>query len=200
MKKITAILLSAMLVAIAAQATTLLVPSQYHTIQSGIDDAVEGDTVLVADGTYTGTGNKNIDFLGKAIVVISENGTETCNIDCESDGRGFHFHSGENSNSVLSGFNVTNGYADNGGCICCENSSPLILNCVFIRNFAGGGGGVYSNNGSPIFENCIITENSADYLGGGVYLHGYDNHTTFFQCIIIGNSTPGYSYGGGGIE
>jgi len=32
------------------------------------------DTVLVADGTYIGEGNKNLDFGGKAITVTSENG------------------------------------------------------------------------------------------------------------------------------
>ena len=57
----------------------------------GIDAAVAGDTVLVADGTYTGEGNRDIDFKGKAITVKSENGATNCIVDREGVGRGFHF-------------------------------------------------------------------------------------------------------------
>ncbi len=39
--------------------------------------------MLVADGIYTGEGNRDIDFLGKAITVRSENGPESCIIDCQ---------------------------------------------------------------------------------------------------------------------
>ncbi len=122
------------------------VPSNYPTIQAAIDDCNDGDTVLVAPGTYTGDGNRDIDFKGKAITVKSENGPETCIIDCNGTPdeyhRGFVFYYGEDANSVLQGFTVTNGYIKgNGGAILCQMSSPSILRCIISENTARSGGG-----------------------------------------------------------
>ena len=81
-------------------------------IQAAIDAATHGDTVLVADGTYYGVGNKNLDFKGKAIKLRSENGPGSCVIDCEKSGRGFYFHSNEKEDSVVAGITVTNGFLE----------------------------------------------------------------------------------------
>ena len=186
---------------------TINVPGDQPTIQAGIDAASNGDTVLVADGTYKGTGNKDLDFKGKAITVQSENGANNCIIDCENSGRGFYFHSGEGSNSVVSGFTVTNGgpsYEGSGngagGGIYCSSSSPTIANCIINGNVAasynfkpGSGGGIYCSSSSPTITNCTISNNSASIgkltssgAGGGICCSF--SSPTIMNCTISNNT------------
>jgi polygalacturonase len=60
-------------------ATTIHVPADQPTIQSGINAASNGDTVLVAPGTY----KENINFSGKAITLKSSGGARVTIIDGE---------------------------------------------------------------------------------------------------------------------
>ena len=83
------------------------VPADYLTIVDGIAAAVDGDTVLIAAGTYTGEGNRDLNFQGKAITVMSIGLPEDCVIDCEAAARGFIFNSGETSASKLAGLTIT---------------------------------------------------------------------------------------------
>jgi len=116
----------------------------FDAIQEGIDAAVDADTVLVLDGTYTGEGNKNLDFGGRAITVRSENGPENCVIDCEGTGRGFDLHADEGADARVTGFTIRSGSAGYGGAICCVGSSPTVSDCAIIGNTAYSGGGGYS--------------------------------------------------------
>ena len=142
----------------------------FDAIQEGINVAISGDTILVLVGTYTGMGNRDIDYGGKAIIVRSENGPDTCIIDCEGDGRGFYFHSWETAASVVGGFTITNGYTSGfGGGIRCESSHPTITNCTVAYNGAYDGGGIYCQcNSSPTITGCTIKENTAANNGGGI--------------------------------
>lgn len=165
----------------SAGATVVHVPGDYESIQEGVDAAVDGDTVLVADGTYSGVGNYNIDFGGRAIVVMSENGPAFTIIDCGGGGRldpqrGFHFHSGEGSFSVVWGFTIRNGYAYGswpqscGGGIYCEGSSPTIIGNVITENVAvSAGGGIGCRDSAPVIVDNTIVGNSTSWDGGGVY-------------------------------
>jgi len=180
------------------------VPVDQPTIQDALDAAFEGDTVLVADGTYNGEGNKNLDFQGKAITIQSESGPEKCIIDCEGDGRGFYFHSGEGENSKISGFSIINGnVSEYGGGIyffsissATPAESPTITDCIISNNTAGDyGGGICCWSSSPTITNCIIRDNTADSGGGIMTL--FSSAPTITDCTIENNES---NHNGGGIN
>ena len=198
-----------------ATSAPLNVPSvQYPTIQSGVDAAHDGDTVLVADGTYTGDGNRDIDFHGKSLTVTSQNGPVKTIIDCggykTTDGsgnhRGFYIHSGELS-ATISGFTIENGYEDGGGGIFIGSygtNTTTIDNCHITKNNSQqDGGGIYciSNYDTPRINltNCTITGNSAQNgQGGGIiilYFDGGTGTTVLTGCTITGNT----ALDGGGV-
>jgi hypothetical protein len=162
----------------------------FDAIQEGIDAASGGDTVLVLDGTYTGLGNKNLDFHAKAIAVRSENGPQECIVDCQDSGRAFYFVTEERSTSVVDGFTVIRGYAPDGGAVYCANSSPEISNCTMSANtaftYSGSphGGAVYCVNSSPTISNCSMTDNMA--LSWPYYL-------SYGGAVYCANSSPAIS-------
>jgi hypothetical protein len=94
-------------IVVRAGATERHVPAKYSTIQAAITAAQPGDEVVIADGVYTGTSNKSLDFAGRAITVRSASGDPAaCIIDCQGSWRGFYFHTGETSASVVQGLTI----------------------------------------------------------------------------------------------
>jgi hypothetical protein len=175
--------------------------AEYHAIQDALDAAVDGDVIWVADGTYTGERNHNLNFGGKAVTLASEPGEpDDCRIDCEGLGRGFLFASGETSSAVVDGFCIVNGSADHGGGIMVDGASPTIRNCD-IEGCASGyaGGGIYCSGGSPRFEGCDITGNHSGGMEGGGASMEYGSAAEFSNCTFFGNWTQSLNYGGGGL-
>jgi hypothetical protein len=183
---------------------------QVINIQAGIDSCGSGDTVLVAPGLFRGDGNRDLDFKGKAILVISELRydpmiVDSTMIDCESTTealhRGFWFHSGETNASVLEGLVVMNGgdywSAFAGGGILCDSTSCPTLRYNAIRNCKGShGGGMYcSHSSSPVIVHNDISSSSAHAAGCGIYCVG--SSPLIAHNRIHNNYASMGTYGGG---
>jgi hypothetical protein len=185
-----------------ASGTTLYVGlgEMYTEIQPAIDAAYDGDTIIVRDGTYTGAGNKNLDFGGKSITLKSENGPQYCIIDCEQSGRGFYIKGG---GPVVDGFTIKNGNVTGfpggepynyGGGILCWGASPTIKNCSIINNRSSRGGGITCYHASPLITHCTISGNQSDVHGGAIFV--YQGSPPIINCMITENSAGDYQLGG----
>ena len=172
------------------------VPDDYGNIKAAVAAAQSGDTIIVRDGIYTGSQNRNIFLSGKAITLKSQNGPENCILDGELMDLFFYFNSGESNSTVLQGFTMRNGMCGScgGGAIVIINTSPVITGCVFESNYSNrGGGAVYvTYGGRPVFTDCQFFNNQAiNGTNGGAMLLTPVETTSIISvtnCLFKGNS------------
>ncbi|MEA2095454.1 MAG: right-handed parallel beta-helix repeat-containing protein [Candidatus Cloacimonadota bacterium] len=194
-------------------ATIINVPADQPTIQDGINEATNLDTVLVQPGIYL----ENVHISEKTLTIsslfLTTQDTSYISqtiIDGNHEGQVFSYYGMIDSTSVLCGFTITNGYSYNGGGINSFGSSTQFRNLIITENVANFyGGGMYLEWGSPLIENCIIKNNSAGFDGGALYLWKHSNavlnnvqifdntsdqngggiYSTEYCDVIINNST-----------
>jgi parallel beta-helix repeat protein len=202
-----------LLVAASASATTWRVPSEFPTIQAGINAASSTDTVLVAPGTYSGPGNWDITFAGKDIVLLSEAGPAATILDALSGTAGNHrvFYLGFSgaTTSRIDGFTITGGRQCASGAvgagIVSGGGAPTIANCVIRGNWTGcsdpsksaslgcgmGGGLFIGSAPEPIrIVDCVIEENGGNCVAGAIWIEGSPD-VTFERCVIVRNRELG---------
>jgi predicted outer membrane repeat protein len=178
-------------------ATELLVPSQYPTIQAAMNAALDGDTVIVAKGTYFENvvfGDTNLTLASTdpndpnvvANTVIDANGSGTVVVFPETEDANYTF--------VLAGFTITGGDNTRGGGAHCHNGSITISNCIMVGNRAMNGAGVYSDVADLTCVDCTFKQNAAQSgNGGGIYIAQAE--LMVIGCTFIQNSAA--SEGGG---
>jgi len=173
----------------------------YDSIQEGIDNSVNGDTVLVYPGTYYA----NINYNGRNITVASlyistqaDSFIRQTIIDGNQKGTVVSIVSGEDETALLCGFTIQNGIGfmdlgfQRGGGIVIKDSNPTIKKCIVKNNKAQYGGGLYfCNSTNATLSGITVTDNHATRFGGGINLSG--SSSVNFDTDILSNVYLNYS-------
>ncbi len=167
---------------------------QWPTIQAGVDAVVDGGTVWLADGIFTGAGNREILFGEKSVTLSSVSGDPSnCIIDCEplaDAGRIPSKPSGRISKSGGAGkphpFIPENRDDIDFGAMCFEGEwhDDTIVQGITIANTIDTA--VEMQNASPSFIDCIFLNNVGKPNGGAVYA-GHSS-SSFTNCVFEMNS------------
>jgi hypothetical protein len=155
-----------------------------RSIQTAINAASVGDTILVHEGTYILNSEITV---SKEITIKSVNGPTVTIVDANGNSRCFNLG---NTDCTLSGFTIQNGHVSDagGGGVYCTGTMPVITNCIISGNSANYGGG--SHRGT--LYNCILSDNTSTNNGGGSW-GGVLN-----SCTLIANSANGGGGSSGG--
>jgi len=173
-------------------------------LKIALSQAVNGDTIYVAEGVYTGTGAAVITLTRSITLYGGWNGAVSFQIirdpalypsvlDGEGNRRVVYIN--EDITPTLDGFIIANG-----------NATGLLTDCP--SNPDGCGGGIFVLDAHPIIANNTITNNVAAITtigyptgttgyGGGLYLL-YANRAVISGNLIISNAASTAYWGSGG--
>lgn len=184
-----------------------------QSIQGAIDDASDGDRILVLAGSY----NEIMNLHGKQLQVIGVDGADDTVIDGTGlDGPIFYVGDEAPSGTLIRGFTLTHGRGwfaapgpntVGGGIAVFDGAQLRIEECRITENGVGTctfGGGVYAHSGVPtenvthaVLYKCEISHNDA-WAHGGACMADWGSMMTLEQCTITENtSTDSFGLVGG---
>jgi parallel beta-helix repeat protein/predicted outer membrane repeat protein len=183
------------------------VPADAPTVQAAIDSARSCDTVLVAPGIYTEP-CQSTDYgpsmlvIESGIVLMSEEGPDATTLYAPDSCRVIYC-SHVDSTAKIIGFTLSGGEpfgawpGNTGGGLCCNEASPLVMDCSISGNRAtDSGGGIACLTSSPTLHGCVVSGNEADGgHGGGMWIHT-SSRPVISACTFSGNRCSG---SGGGV-
>ncbi|MFZ1683991.1 MAG: hypothetical protein WAU88_07640 [Candidatus Zixiibacteriota bacterium] len=176
--------------------TTLHVPGEFATIQMAVDSSMDGDTILLADGIYKGSGNRDI-LVYRHLLITSEHGPSNTILDAMGTPADKHFVM-NSTRATIRGLTFSGGWVASanpigdtptaGGALRAGDSTKVV-NCVFTGNRADLGGAIATYTGITI-ESCDFRDNVAlcalpycNGAGGSIYVSGAT------ESIVVSNCT-----------
>jgi len=188
MRRICITIIAALsLLAGAANATIVRIPEDLGDIQLAIERSLDGDTILIARGRYY----INLRIIGRELTIASRflltgdsaDVPETIITGREGVGSVMTIEPWNHTVRVV-GFTITQGRAQDGGGIHCQDGTMVVDNCVFSSDSARSGGGIYVRNSTLTLTNSTFEANRA-INGGGVFCHSVN--LVMSGCRVVRN-------------
>lgn len=164
----------------------------YPDIQSALYGAASGDHIILADGVYTGPGNRRLEF-ARNVTLRSASYYANCIIDLQGSDADPHygFALTEETGGTIQGITIKNAYWSYGAVAQTGWGAYIFEDCFFQDNHATEKGGVwYGTDGTNInFRNCGFVRNTAG-TAGGCLSGGSDTGSTVQGCTFALNGAP----------
>jgi parallel beta-helix repeat protein len=163
---------------VSLSSAIIYVPDDYAKIQWAVDNATDGDTIIVRDGTYM----ENVD-VNKSLIIKSENGTEATSVQAADSNDHVFEVTADYVN--ISGFTVEGaGYYLKGwkSGIYLNNADHCNISNNNISTNTYGIHLYFSSNNIIVFND--ILSNSASDMGYGIYLYSSSTNTITNNSIL----------------
>ncbi len=175
----------------------LTVPDDHATLQAAVDAALGDERICVRAGTYLET----LDLLGKAVHLVGIDGPGATILDGGGAGPVVSMVNGEGRGTVIQGFTVTGGIADQGAGFLIDGADPTLAHLVVTGNaataFPETGGGLEIDGGSPVLWNVTVSNNQAE---DGAGMHLTMAGPRMRNVVLAGNATSGFPHEGGALS
>jgi hypothetical protein len=189
--------------------TNVRIGTTYDTIQGAIDAASNGDTVVVAPGTYY----EAVEFRGKSITLTSANHHDRSVVDAtiiHGPADRYVIEMAEGESAAVTGFTITGRYGmRTQGLSTSKMGAQKIVNNIF-RGIESGPGALYLYGYSgfqpsnPVVANNLFFDNTCSFGGSAVTIGG-GAHALLINNTIVDNHNPAgadglgqvYFYSGG---
>lgn len=181
----------------------------FRDLAAAFDYAIDGNTILVADGTYTGPENRGLVFGGRDLAVVGTNGAAAVVLDLQQQDRAFTFDAGTSMGARIEGLTIRNGsgkvaasgFTEGGGVLVEANGGATLLDCVIEWCSAQRGGGVQVDPDVDVWiEGCTLANNTANLGGltGGGGLSSFKSGSAFTGTLVLRGCSVVANFGGGG--